>query len=499
MALPRGLIIDRNRRFKCNFYIMATNISSSGLTITLGGGFSPISGIEFLGQSEAKGIALYKCQRLFNVRETQKPGENFVITGRILKSTSVKETWNIRFDIDPLTRKVINSWCSCYVGSTGRCKHCSALFKYINSERPEGKTDKEQKWTTPSRKSEERFPKGETVQQMFQALKSSSAIKASSASSVVIQKDQPDFCDTLKADLERFGLKNSSLFKSLAAEPEPEPEEDVEQPIVPSDLDFRIRQIFHYGGMLNPQQKCPKMSPDETAFFQKYVVVDDKKRESIFCETIGQYHKKKWHDERELRISASKCQSIANAQKDETLFQYFSGSGFDGANLRYDLVRNQQYVCSYFICTRMSQSSHISHYYRYGRDTEAEALEEYKAIRNEAGDACTYFESGLVISRHYPWLCGSPDHLVVESNGDLTVIEIKCPTSGASGTIKVKYLKGVDGHEELKKGDPYYAQVQLQLMACDAKKTHFFVYARPGEDGTRRSKMLTIYRDDVYI
>ena len=35
---------------------------ASGPTITLGGGFSPINGMEFLGQSEAKGNALTKCQ-----------------------------------------------------------------------------------------------------------------------------------------------------------------------------------------------------------------------------------------------------------------------------------------------------------------------------------------------------------------------------------------------------------------------------------------------------
>ena len=117
--------------------------------LALGGGFSPIHMMEFLGQSEAKGSALHKCKRLFNVREIQKPGENFVITGKIIKSTSVKEAWNMRFDIDLVTRKVIKASCSCYVSSTGKCKHCGALYKYINSERPVGKTDQEQQWTTP--------------------------------------------------------------------------------------------------------------------------------------------------------------------------------------------------------------------------------------------------------------------------------------------------------------------------------------------------------------
>ena len=130
---------------------MATSIvPSTTNTITLCGGFSPIHGMEFLGQSEKKGEELYKCKRLFNVRETQKPGDNFIITARILRTTSVKDAWNLRFDIDPVTRKVIQASCSCFVGSTGKCKHCGALFKFINSERPVGKTDQEQQWTTLS-------------------------------------------------------------------------------------------------------------------------------------------------------------------------------------------------------------------------------------------------------------------------------------------------------------------------------------------------------------
>ena len=158
---------------------MASNVP----TITLGGGFSTINGMVFLGKSEEKGKRLYKCKRLFNVREIQKPGENFVITARILKSTSVKETWNLRFDVDYVTRKVIKACCSCRVGSMGRCQHSAALYEFINAERPEGKTDKEQQWTTPGRKAKERFPKGQTVEQIFRAT------DAASSRSVVIQQE----------------------------------------------------------------------------------------------------------------------------------------------------------------------------------------------------------------------------------------------------------------------------------------------------------------------
>ena len=130
-GLPRGIL--RGVQGELQVPNAATSSQSdlpmaSGPTITLGGGFSPINGMEFLGQSEAKGNALTKCQRLFNVREIRKPGENFVITGRILKSTKVKEAWNMTFEIDPVTRKVIKASCNCYVGSTGKCKHSRAVL-----------------------------------------------------------------------------------------------------------------------------------------------------------------------------------------------------------------------------------------------------------------------------------------------------------------------------------------------------------------------------------
>ena len=47
--------------------------SGGGPTVILGGGFLSINGMEFLGQSEAKGCSLNKCSRIFNVLETQEP------------------------------------------------------------------------------------------------------------------------------------------------------------------------------------------------------------------------------------------------------------------------------------------------------------------------------------------------------------------------------------------------------------------------------------------
>ena len=141
---------DLSGNFVVIYYLFFKMAGMSNGTITLAGGFSPINEMVFLGKSRAKGICLYKCKRLFNVREVQKPGENLIITARIIKSAKLKEAWNLRFEVDPVTLGVFKACCSCCVGSSGQCKHFSALLKYINSEHPEGKTDKEQALTTPS-------------------------------------------------------------------------------------------------------------------------------------------------------------------------------------------------------------------------------------------------------------------------------------------------------------------------------------------------------------
>ena len=119
---------------------------------------------------------------------------------------------------------------------------------------------------------------------------------------------------------------------------------------------------------------------------------------------------------------------------------------------------------------------------KYGRDTEPEARERYSQKYG-----VKVWESGLVISRHLPWLSGSPDGLVV-LNDRIVVLEIKCPVSGSQGLINVDYLK--DG--KLKKSHPYFSQIQIQLFCCDAKMAHFFIY------GKHNDVLLEIPRDDKF-
>jgi hypothetical protein len=134
--------------------------------ITIRGGFSPIDGMVFVGQSLPKGRLL--MGNIFNVEEMQNSDAKVIITAKILRSTSLNDVpYSIHFEVDSATRDVIASHCSCVSGGTGKCKHGAALFQYINEERTVGKTDDTQQWTTPSKKLQARFPKGQTVQQIY--------------------------------------------------------------------------------------------------------------------------------------------------------------------------------------------------------------------------------------------------------------------------------------------------------------------------------------------
>ena len=76
------------------------------------------------------------------------------------------------------------------------------------------------------------------------------------------------------------------------------------------------------------------------------------------------------------------------------------------------------------------------------------------------------------------------------SDGEVIVLEVKCPVAGLTKIVKPDYL---NKQNKLKKGSAYYAQVQTQLLACDAKLAYFYVY------GHKNSIRIHVPRDDKFI
>jgi len=73
----------------------------------------------------------------------------------------------------------------------------------------------------------------------------------------------------------------------------------------------------------------------------------------------------------------------------------------------------------------------------HGLNTENVTFEVYCEMFNAVRIKC-----GLIIHAKYPWLCASPDGLVLSKEGDIyKVLEIKCPISCKKNLLLMMKLK----------------------------------------------------------
>lgn len=75
-------------------------------------------------------------------------------------------------------------------------------------------------------------------------------------------------------------------------------------------------------------------------------------------------------------------------------------------------------------------------------------------------------ECGFFVHPEYEWLGASPDGLIELDNGELMVLEIKCPFSKRNDLIPE--FKGIYQQKH------YYAQLQLEMACANVKKAHFY-------------------------
>lgn len=102
----------------------------------------------------------------------------------------------------------------------------------------------------------------------------------------------------------------------------------------------------------------------------------------------------------------------------------------------------------------------------YGSQTEMIAIETYCEMFNKK-----IIKAGLIIHSKYPWLCASPDSLVLSQNGEINkILEIKCPICNYkpildedTGNLNLKYLKYENGKVILRSSHQYYDE----LNECD--------------------------------
>ncbi len=181
-----------------------------------------------------------------------------------------------------------------------------------------------------------------------------------------------------------------------------------------------------------------ELSQDDLSFYETNVQQSAKDPVAIFRETQGQSANSKWFFHRKFRVTASVARKIAKGRRKESRIKYF--------------LENIQPTKSM----------------AYGLKMEPAAREQFKILFNKNVLSC-----GLVVNPSIPWLGASPDGIIQEEDGSVSILEIKCPSSCEDDQISVDYI--VNG--SLKKSHTYYTQVQVTMLLCHAKVCHFFVFS----------------------
>ena len=174
--------------------------------------------------------------------------------------------------------------------------------------------------------------------------------------------------------------------------------------------------------------------------------------------TRGQRNNDIWAEARKCRLTASNFGAIVNSQKRTSVLK--TVMGYYG------------YVSSDAI--------------EWGKKREKVALSAYLKEMNNDGKKVSVSESGLLISEEYPFLGASPDG-VVRQNGEIGLVEIKCPYKHrqvtpyqASDDKTFCCVKDVNGNVTLKKNHKYFYQIQGQMAIKGCNWCDFVVWTTKG-------------------
>ena len=178
----------------------------------------------------------------------------------------------------------------------------------------------------------------------------------------------------------------------------------------------------------------------------------------IFSLTTDQTESEEWHEQRKGRITASIAHTALHARRPCSI---------DSSIIRTILGLN----------TFKGNSST-----RYGNEMEGTALELYKKTMLSSHQNVTISPSGLIVRPDLPHLGASPDALIkCDCHGE-GVVEIKCPSSAASLTLKeYATLKSSPLHfdendkPQLKKGK-WMSQIVMQMALSGRHYADFVLF-----------------------
>lgn len=215
-------------------------------------------------------------------------------------------------------------------------------------------------------------------------------------------------------------------------------------------------------------------------------------RNGIEEETRDQSVSLSWTRVREKKITASSCHRVIS----------YTGRA-SPKNVVKDIIRSRSFSTAAT---------------RYGLENEEHARDTYaEGIRNTGA---TVLRSGFCICPNKGFIGASPDAIILQTNGQKGLLEIKCPFKYRNATIEEAVqskdsnypIKKIDGINQLKKTHQYYHQIQMQLLVCEDfadycifmvyhadKKCQFVQRIEKDDNWTTQNvrKMTNFYREHV--
>ena len=228
----------------------------------------------------------------------------------------------------------------------------------------------------------------------------------------------------------------------------------------------------HWDNDLSPAQLSSHSSPDATglkctiAAFKSSLRVSEDQARRIEQNTRKQRQSSLWYSVRRYRITSSIFGSILS-RRDST--------PPDSLVLRIIQPRSFSTVAT-----------------KYGLEKEAVAVKEYVSHQHSYGHPdLTVSPSGFIVSCTHSFLGASPDGVVYDPSNmsqPFGFLEVKCPYSARNVTpVEACTLPGfccetdmTTGLLTLKKGHPYYSQVQGQMAIGERPWCNFVVFTGKG-------------------
>ena len=209
-------------------------------------------------------------------------------------------------------------------------------------------------------------------------------------------------------------------------------------------------------------------SPDN---FRKNIVTAfslNKIRDIEIC-TRGQSENESWFEYRKGVITGSKGHEV------KTRMQKLQKHGGESVNL-------------WPVFQKISGLTFVNPNIRalkYGRTMEENAVNEFYNQMSKSHRNIKLSECGLFLDKGDPYIGASPDQMVTCDCCPNACLEVKCPysinyTSPDDPSVKLPYLKKVDGNITLNNQHKYYTQCQMQMAVTGCSTCYFFVWTQHG-------------------